>query len=105
MRKRLWFFLTRWQRERDLQDELAFHLDQEAEDRRASGVPSDQAVYSAKRDLGNVGQVMEETRAAWGWAFIDTFLHDFRFAVRSLRRNPGFSVLALLILVLGIGAT
>jgi putative ABC transport system permease protein len=91
-------------KEADLHAELQFHLDEEAAERAASGVPEAEARYAARRDLGNLALVMEDTRAAWGWTFWETLRQDVRFALRSLRHNSGFSLLVVLILGLGIGA-
>src|SRR5437016_2017579 len=102
-RKLLW--LTRRRRkETELQEELQFHLDEEAEEREAEGVAKDQAQWAARRSLGNVTLVQENTCAAWTWTFWEQFLQDVRYAVRTMSANKTFSALAILSLALGIGA-
>lgn len=103
--RKLRFLIARSRRESELRDELAFHLDQETEDQREAGLPPLEARHAARRSLGNMGRVAEETRAAWGFSFLETLLQDVRIAVRDLRRNVGFSMAAIVILGLGIGAS
>src|SRR5215470_10993689 len=100
---RLW---TRWQDKRrtfegDLGRELRAHLDLEAEERQAAGVPPEEARYAAQRAFGNVTQAQEEIRELWAWTWIEQFFEDARYALRSLRKNPGFSAVAVLSLALG----
>ena len=103
--RRLRSLLGRSRREAELREELAFHLEEEAEERQAQGLSSQEAEYAARRSLGNELRVKEETRAAWGFVFLETVLQDVRLTARSLRKNPGFSIVAILILGLGIGAS
>jgi predicted permease len=103
MRKLLWF-LHRRRRESDLQDELRFHLEEEAHARELSGAAPDEARFAAIRDLGNVALVQEDTRAAWGWILVEQFFQDVRYAFRAMGRNRSFTALAVLSLALGIGA-
>src|SRR5438105_7859599 len=96
--------MNRKKKEEELREELEFHLDAEAEERAAAGLPASEARSAARRELGNLGRVMEESRAAWGWTFLDNLRQDLKLAGRSLRKNPGFSALVVLILGAGIGA-
>lgn len=98
------FWRRRKQREEDLERELCSHLDAETEEQRGSGVREDDARYAARRALGNVTSLKEETREMWGWSSVERVYQDCRYAFRGLRKSPGFSLAAIVILGLGIGA-
>jgi putative ABC transport system permease protein len=92
--------------ERDLKDEIAFHLAAETERRIAAGHTPDQARTAARRAFGNVALVEDVTRNMWGPTIMrERLLHDIRFAARLLVRDPSFTAVALTTLSLGIAAT
>jgi macrolide transport system ATP-binding/permease protein len=102
--RRLSWLARRPGKEAELQEELQFHLDEESEDREAAGLGAAEARLAARRDLGNLTRVQEETRAAWGWNQAGQLLQDMRYALRTMSANRTFSALAILSLALGIGA-
>ena len=90
--------------ELDLSEELQFHLQNQIDEYVAQGMDPQDARHAAFRALGGVEQVKEECREARKMNLIENFVRDVRFGLRMLRRNPGFTVLAILCLTLGIGA-
>ena len=91
--------------ELDLSEELQFHLQNQIDEYVAQGMNPKEARHAALRSLGGIEQAKEECRDARTVNLIENFLQDVRFGLRMLRRSPGFSLLAILCLTLGIGAS
>ena len=87
-----------------MREEMRFHLEERAADYSADGLPEDEARYAAQRKFGNTGSIEEIAREGRGWGWLERALKDLRFGVRNLTRSPGFSILAIVTLGLGIGA-
>jgi len=104
LRLRLRALTRRHQLERDLQDEIAFHLTMREEKERQAGVSADQARMRARRQFGNVGVLTNRTRDVWIWPWLQDTGQDARLAMRMLYRARGSTLLALICLGLGIGA-
>ncbi len=102
--RKLGWLIGRRRKEDELQEELQFHIDEEAEERRAQGFTTEDAHRAGRRDLGNMALVQEDTRASWGWTFLEQFFQDIRYALRTMSANRLFTLLAVVSFALAIGA-
>ena len=102
--RKLGWFLRRSDKEAEFQEELQFHLEEEAAERLSQGLADAEAQRAARRELGNVALVQEDTRASWTWTFAEQLAEDIRYGLRTIVANKTFSAMAILSLALGIGA-
>lgn len=101
--RKLRCLIHRSRKEAELCEELQFHLAEEAYLRQDEGMSKDDARQAARRELGNLALVGEDTRAAWGWTRLEQLARDASYGLRQIRRNRGFSAAAIATLALGTG--
>ena len=103
--RRLWFFITRWRRLRELDEEMEFHVELRAVTNRQQGVEAGAAAAAARARFGNRLRLREEARDMWGFLELERFCADLRQATRGVTNQPGPALVMVLTLALGIAAT
>ena len=97
--------LFRWNRAvARLDEELSYHVDRQIEENIADGMSPEEARHAALRTFGNPALLIDRACTTWSWTWLESFLRDIRFAFRALRRTPGFTAIAIVVMALGIGA-
>jgi hypothetical protein len=101
--RRLQYWIHWRQTNADLAEELEFHRALKISEMEQSGLAPTEAGFASSRELGNVTVALEDARAVWIWPWLESILQDVAYGIRNLRRQPGFTIVALAALGSAIG--
>lgn len=104
LQMRIWMLFGRGQAAARLDQELRDHLDRQIAENIAADMSAEEARYTALRAFGNPALLRDQARAAWNWSWLEVLLRDVRYGVRTLSRSRGFSLIAIAVMALCIGA-
>src|SRR5262249_1251859 len=102
--RRLLFYLRRDRFDRELEDEISFHLEMKARARMLDGMQPAQARLAARRQFGNETRLKERSREMWSFRWIEDTVKDLHYTLRMIRKSPVFASVVILSLALAIGA-
>src|ERR1700732_3781755 len=102
--RRVGMLVRRGKFARELEEEMRLHRELKEKELIADGVEAREARYAANRQFGNAMNLRQRGAEAWGWKWLEDLALDVRFGARVLRKNTGFTAVAVLTLGLGIGA-
>jgi predicted permease len=95
---------SRRRRYSDLSESIREHLEEKIEDLMEDGMSREEATRAARQEFGNVTLIEERSREVWQWPSLESLWADIKFALRQLSKSPGFAVVSVVSLALGIGA-